>query len=50
VMGECEIVTLKVHGLYSKYENITNLRLELGGERHAPVVELATGRMCNLNS
>ena len=49
-MGECEIVTLKVHGLYSKYENITNLRLKLGGERRAAVVELDTGRIRKLNS
>ena len=45
MMGECEIVTLKVRGLYSKCENITNLRLKMGGERRAAVVELVTGRM-----
>ena len=39
-MGECEIVTLKVRGLYSKCENITNLRLKMGGERRAAEVEL----------
>jgi hypothetical protein len=60
VMGECEIVTLKVRHLTPSIFKVirsaaalarifSNLGLKLGGERRAAVVELGTGRLRKLS-